>query len=352
MRSNQKIIAILFLAFLILQTACVDEISFDSDVNAGLLVVEGSIHNGPPPYYLRLGQTSAEQNVPVPLENADIVLYDSEGNSERFVDDSKGVYKLHGEIIQGTNGKYYHVEIELPDGRTFHSIPEKIPDQTASGAVRAVPARIQEETASGGMRWVNVVHVFAETDFPESQEEQYYKTQVEGVYMFREEFPASSLAPPPQVCYVTEYPEPQRINLISLQPDTPAAFPERLITVKRIRGHEFFYRYYFNLVFYSISERRFRYWEQTNTLINQSGTIFDIAPAIINGNVINTDSSQENALGYFQAAATDTVRTFLTRSDFRFGVIDPCAPNNPVRHSGCSNCTSIENSTLDRPSYF
>jgi hypothetical protein len=352
MKPHSKISAILLLVFLITQTACVDEISFDRDVNAGMLVVEGSIHNGPPPYYLRLGQTYAGQNVPLPLDNAGVVLYDSEGNSESFVNSANGLYKLYGDIIQGTKGRYYHIGIELPDGRTFQSIPEMIPHQTPSGTVRAVPARIEEETASGGVRRVNVVNVFAGSEYPDSQEEQYFKLQAEGVYMFRETIPTSPLAPPPDVCFVTETPDPQRINLMSLPPGESMEIPNQLIAVKRIEGHEFFFRYYFNLVYYSISERRYRYWEQTNRLINQSGTIFDIPPALISGNVVNTDSSQEDALGYFQAAATDTVRTFLTRADFSFFISDPCASNNPNRHSGCSNCTSIENSTLDRPSYF
>ncbi len=352
MKLNHRIPGFLILAFLFAQTACIDEISFDRDVNAGILVVEGSIHNGPPPYYLRLGQTYTEQNVPLPLDEASIVLFDSEGNSESFVNTSNGLYTLHGDVIQGTKGRYYHIEIELPDGRTFESIPEMIPHQTPTGTVRAVPSRIEEQTASGGVRRVNVVNVFAGSEYPESQDEQYFNLQAEGLYMFREEFPISPLDPPPNVCFVTETPDPQRINLMSLPPGESMEIPNQLIAIKRIEGHEFFFRYYFNLVFYSISERRFRYWEQTNTLINQSGTIFDIPPARISGNVVNTDNSQENALGYFQAAATDTVRTFLTRADFRFHISDPCASNNPNRHSGCSDCTSIENSTLDRPSYF
>jgi hypothetical protein len=345
------LISYLFICLLV-QFSCVDEITFENQAQAGLLVVEGTIHDGNPPYYIRLGITTDNRNVPIPIDDAVVMIHDNEGNSESFVPVNDGLYRLEGEVVYGKRGRYYHIEIELSDGRNFHSTPEMIPIQTPSGSIRPIPGRITVETASGGTRRARVVNVYADTEFPGSSEEQFFSWKIEGVYAFWETPPSRPIAPIPEPCYVSEIPDPQRINLHQKIPGPDLNLTNQLVAVKRIEGHEFYVRYYFNLIYYAISERRFRYWQKVDELINQSGTIFDIPPANIPGNISNSKNPRELVLGYFQSTATDTVRTFLTRADLNFNLTNPCDPINPSPHFGCNGCTRIENSTHERPHYF
>ncbi|CAN5456627.1 hypothetical protein BH23BAC3_BH23BAC3_25500 [soil metagenome] len=338
---------------LMIMGGCIDEISFDSEFSENQLVVEGSVHNGPGPYTVHLGETQLGENLPLPLSDATIQLIDSNDNRLAFNEIEPGKYQTMDESFRGEPGETYHIEIELPDGRSYSSKPETMPLQTASSTVHLEPGFVPERTASGGTRDVPVVFVSANTDLPVTEDPIFLKWTVEGLYAYREFDDPSPFAPPPRTCFITEKINPQNILLFSGTQSGSGQIRDQFLTERRVVvQHKFFIRYYFNVVTTSITEQRYNYWQNVEEMINRSGTIFDVPPATVPGNIKNNNQNGMPALGYFEAVLRDTSREFITSSDFSFFIPDPCGITNTERHQNCYDCLEIENSTNERPPYF
>lgn len=337
-----SLIAALFL------TGCIDEITFETDRTDNQLVVEGSIHNGPGPYPLHLSITSKENTIPLPLSGASITLSDGNNKIENYTETEPGTYKLPGNIITGETGQSYSITIDLPDGRTYQSIPEILPSAIDSSEAFAEPGSFREPTESGRTIDARAVFVSASTGLPQTTEPYFLKWSVKSVYSFRENEPGFPLAPPPNTCYVHQKIEPQRISLFLSEESGTASNIQTDLALKRITNHEFFIRHHFSVIIASITEQRYNYWQQVDRIINQTGTVFDVPPATVKGNVMNINDENDVALGYFEAAAVDTAHTFVTRGDLAFNIFNPCPNFGPE----CNNCLLLENSTLERPEFF
>lgn len=337
---------------LVVMGGCIEEISFDSVRSEFQLVVDGTIHNGPGPYTIHLGITQSDKTVPIPVSNASIELLDSNDNRVVFVEVEPGMYQTNDEDFVGQPGVAYHVEIELPDGRLYYSEPEVMPLQTALSLVSLEPGFKPIQTASGGTREVPVVFVSADTELPENDDPLFLKWSVEGVYAFKETQISGPFAPPAKTCFVSNRISPQEIHLYSGLQSSQEQITNQLLTDERVVPFQVYIRYYYNVVTTSITEERHSYWQNVDEMINQTGTIFDVPPATVTGNIRNRDRNDLPALGYFEAVVSDTIHEFVNRSNFRFNIVDPCGLRNPDRHPACDYCPDIENSTLDKPHYF
>lgn len=350
---NEKLIGLLFIGFLI--TGCIEEIAFDTDFSGGQLVVTGAIIDRPGPYTLSLGRMSGETGIPEPVSGALVTIIDGDENRESYVEQEPGIYILEGSVVQGVRGRSYKIEIQLPDGSVYQSIPEVIPEFAARDTSWFELGTISEQSASGRTIDRPAIFVYAGSELPKVGEPVYFKWEVKGVYRFREEERPNpfGMTPNPKVCYVKQYPAPQEVHLFSSVNAPNAPVVQNLLAVKNIPHEEFFGRHYFNVIQHSISEQRYRYWERVDEIINRTGTIFDVPPATVPGNLFNVNDHSEQVLGYFEASAVDTTRFAVTRGDFPFHIPDPCrSPVRDDRRTICRDCLQIENSTLERPHYF
>lgn len=333
---------------------CIDQISFDSEQSEGQLVVSGKIHDGPGPYTLELGMTTTESTLPLPESGASITLFNDQGQQEQYIHTGAGTYRLAGDVITGTRGHTYHIEIELKDGQSFSSLPETIPLHTAEIEVILEPGTYEEQTDRGTVVEREGVYMYANTEIPNHENPIFLKWDIESMYLFREAESAHPLGPQAETCYVTEVTNPQSISLFSTVNTNSSVIEQQLLGIKDIVSYKFYSRHYFNVIVSSISERRYNYWQKVDDMINQTGTIFDIPPATIPGNIQNDNGELADAFGYFEASATDTARAFTTPADFSLYIPNPCShPRGSLEnHNGCNGCLILENSTLERPSYL
>lgn len=342
-----KLVTLLLVLFIM--SGCIDEITFDTERTSGQLVVNGGIYNHSGPYKLELALTNAATALPMPVSGAEIYLVDGEGNRERYNETETGIYSAPGTIIKGIRGETYHIEITLPDGRNYQSIPETMPTLNGRPETLVKPGNLQEPSASGRMRDVPHIFISTNTILPITEETLYLKWDVESVYAFREWQHPHPLAPFAKTCYFTQATEPQTVSLLSTDQVSSNLIENKQLVIKRVESEEFYIRHVFNVILSSVTERRYNYWEQIDQLINRSGTIFDVPPATVRGNIFNTENENEIALGYFEAATKDTSHAFVTRGDLPFYIPNPCPSSG---FPGCGDCLELDNSTLDRPPYF
>lgn len=352
-----RFINISFLLILLLAVAlggCIDEISFDSEKSEGQLVVNGKIYDGSGPYYLHLGMTSTENTLPLPESGASVTIFNDQGEQETYIEtETAGTYILPGNIVSGTRGETYHIEIELRDGRTFSSIPEAIPMHTGKDEIILEPGYYEHQPTRGNVVEAEGIYIYANTQISAHDDPLFLKWDLESLYIFRETEPSSSIAPPAKTCYVTDPINPQNIFLYSTQNSDSEIIERQFLGIKDVIPDQFYIRHYVNLIVSSVTERRYNYWQKVDDAINQTGTIFDVPPATIPGNIQNEDGDLTEAFGYFEASAIDTTRSFLIRSDLETFIQNPCPQGfNPNSHFACGNCLEIENSTLERPYYL
>jgi hypothetical protein len=115
------------LAFVVI-SACVERIDFDVPPAQSQMVVEGSITDEPGPYTVTLSKAlnlNSDSVFRDPITDANIKLYDDEGNVENFTEGSPGVYSTFGNI-QGQVGHSYYIRIQTANGNVFESEPDQI----------------------------------------------------------------------------------------------------------------------------------------------------------------------------------------------------------------------------------
>ena len=337
---------LLVLSLGILVTGCIEQIEFDTEGRIGQLIVDGKITNGSGPHFLRLG--IATSKTPLPVNRATVTLFDNEGNAENYYQVEEGVYRLEGYIVQGEAGKSYYIEIERANGAVYRSHTETIPTGSATGRAYYEFDLIEEVSSSGVTVEKNVVRLFADTFISESDQPTYLKWEVSETFKFTEfDFPDPFGRPPP-VCYITDSPEPQNVRLFSGEDvNTDQIIGKEMAT--RVIDFTFYQRHAFSVIFSSISEGAYEYWRKVNQVVNSSGTIFDVPPATVPGNIYNVANEDEEIFGYFEAANHDTAHVFIYRVDLPVFVSNPCS-NTVLRE--CTNCMLFDNSSSTPPSWW
>ena len=117
---------------------------------------------------------------------------------------------------------------------------------------------------------------------------------------------------------------------------------------------EFTARHYFIVRQYAIDDNALDYWNKIDAVANQSGSLFDVQPALVVGNFYNPDNQQELVLGYFGVHGQSSLRTFTTPFDIRPNPVFTCNDesffnDNP---SICCFCSLKGGERIERPDYW
>ena len=343
--------AVIFLLIGVSLSGCVDEIDFDIEREGGKLVVSGGIYDHDGPFTVKLALTNEVITVPMPVSGAEVTLIDDRDNRFRYLGEEPGIYTLPSGTVDARRGDSFHIEIALPNGRVYRSIPETIPMLNGVPETILEPGFIQEPSVSGRLMDIPAISVYANTRVPEQSGPLFLKWDVKSVYAFRENEPTHPLAPPANTCYITRKTDTQAINLIRTDELASNFIENQRLVTKRIIREQYYIRHVFVVTVSSISERRYFYWKNVDEMINQTGTIFDAPPATVKGNIVNVNDENDFALGYFEAAAQNSSHDFVTRADLPVFIPNPCsgAGRGPAE---CDNCLLIDDSSLDRPDIY
>ncbi len=109
--------------------SCIEEYQLNTTDNPRLLVVNGQITDQPGPYEVKLhysGTFGQNSDFSQPINNAEVYLEDNEGNLEQMRSIGLGKYMSKADGIQGKIGNQYWLNITLPDGSSYRSLPETL----------------------------------------------------------------------------------------------------------------------------------------------------------------------------------------------------------------------------------
>ncbi len=350
-----------FLLFIFL-SSCLSPIDFPVEIKGGILVVTGQLSTISDQNIVQLGRTADTEQLPFPIPGAFIQLFDDAGNIYQYEEDLQEEGNYYIKNIVGEVGRTYHIQISLPDGSAYKSLPEKLPGPAAMESVYYEIERKKITDGEGAVVDQDFFEIFAKNISIASEKKTYLKWGVEEAFLLSPtDFPdIMGRIPPP--CFIVQNADPQRIVLFKGD-DVSTTSINSILVGSRLIDWSFLERHYFTIYQSSITKEAYEYWRKVNIVANQVGTIFDTPPATISGNIVREGNSDEKVLGYFQAINQTYSRFFVLPSDLpfpltvstcdydgtlaEFGIPDPS--DYPAR---CIDCLILPNSSYTRPDWF
>lgn len=334
---------------------CLSPIDFPVKTRGGQLVISGQISTIPDQNLVQLGITADTERLPFPVSGASVILRDDFGNSFFYTEqfEKPGNYLLGH--VPGMAGRTYFIEVTLDDGNVYRSIPEKMPEATRIDSLYYEVVNEDVVDGEGIINNEDLINIHTNFSLLPPAHAFIKWTVRETFLLTPTDLPDTFQLRPPE-CYIDQNANPQRVTLFdgSL---VSAQSIERQLVASRIIDWSFLERHYFTVYQSSITEESYRYWRQIEVLTNQIGSIFDTAPAVPIGNLINATNPEEKVLGYFQAANQSFERFFLLPTDLPSPLmIQTCNFNgslNPADYpSRCFDCINQRNSSHIRPVWF
>ena len=316
-------------------------------------IFQGRIQTGGGPILVQIQRFQGD--IIRSVDGAKIKIIDGQGNEESFRALGEGRYLAEGHTIMGKIGETYYIEVETGRG-IYRSIPETIPQ----------PAKITDFSFELTNQFVfggnfatekKFIEVGVDVALPESASGPYLRWEIEeGWKLVETQNPDPRVIP--KVCYFREWFEPQDILLLNGERiNTNKVENHHLIS--RIVDWSFFDKHVFAFYQQTLTGDAFAYWQDVDLLTDQVGSIFDVIPAGIRGNMYNVDDPEELVLGYFEAISVDTAIFSLTKNDLApYRPIPRCLPSFQDYGFGqripidCLFCLGINGASLDRPEFF
>ncbi len=349
---------------LLLISACVDPIQFESTSGSSLLVVEARIDNTAGPYVLYLSRSvsldasSAER---LPVQGARIQLLDDLGNAEAYAERQPGVYETSG-AMRGQTGRSYHVRIQTADGNVFESEPDPL---LPVGDITEIRHEFEARTTVETFGEVNadVFNIFVDADAG-GDKETYVRWRFTGTYE-AETYPSLHMTHTPpyrpyknpwpcsgyilvggpdggtlvQVdececcsCWAQQYEDVMQLFDVSLVAN--GRFQNVKVGEVPITNATFHKKYMVEVEQMSLSEETFSTFELMRTQKTNASSLFQPPSGEIVGNV-RAVNNEVPVVGIVWATAIKTKTLFLYPSDVPYKVtpIDfitlPCADFYP-----------------------
>lgn len=349
----------LLLLLCLMASACVEQIDFPVERAGGQLVVDGGITDSGGQQYVKLSFTSESDRVPVPIEDAQVKIFDDRGQSEDYFhhEEDPGTYLLYGNQVKGEIGRTYYVQIILSDGRVYRSVPEKMPAHPVRMESIDYDFSIREKVGETSILSEDLyIDVFIDVDLSAATEREIFlRWDVEEVFLLTPtDFPDPfGNVPPP--CYVYVYTSATDLQLFDGSENRAAALQGMQVASRAI-DFSFREKHYFSVYQKSLTPEAFQYWRKIAALLSNTGNIFDTPPAPIPGNIYNINDPTEEVLGYFEATSQSVIRFRTFRSDIPVDQILECQYSPSKFYNEypdyCLDCLAIRNSTYRRPDFF
>lgn len=354
-RISLSALSILLLVF---TGSCIERIDFKVERKPGQLIVDGDLTNEKGDQVLILSETAENARIPIPIEDAEVTLYNDQGIYAAYYPDRRnpGSYVLGGNNIELEIGGTYFIEIKLSNGKRYRSVPETMPAHEASlENIRYNFTREKEVSSSSIVSESNFINAYIDVDLSQVSSPVFLKWEVQEVFLLTPtDFPDPfGNVPPP--CYVYVNTSDIDLNLFN-STDTDVNALRGLKVASQKLTWAFREKHYFTVKQLSMSQEAYEYWEKADDLLSSVGTIFDIPPAPIPGNIYNVDDEREETLGYFSVSSSSLIRFRTFRDDIPFDQILECTYSQFKRFNDypdyCLDCSSIRNSTFTRPDFF
>jgi hypothetical protein len=338
----------LILLVLGLVSSCLTPYQPDTQSIGRAMVVEGLISDQPGPYAVNLTQTAdyTYSGLNLLVTAATVTLSDNLGNKEILKETKPGSYQTAVNGIRGIVGRSYKISIKTSTGKQYESSLELLkaapPISKLSYEYKYNPAPFENDKK-------NTWEVYLDTKDPETTGDYYRwvwknydkidacklsdNINADGFYIG---IPCCSACWDINQCYS---------NCINISSD--AAINGKAISRQYIMSVPFTSRaiYYLEVEQQSISPGAYQFFNSVKKLVNNTGGLFDSAPATVGGNMKCISNPDEAVYGYFGAAGISVLSLKVDRSKDAVGI-----PNGKsISLDNLAACLVCENSIYRTP---
>lgn len=351
---------------------CSEVIDLDISESGGQLIVFGRLSNSNVGNYVSVHRTGVLGRPPAPVFGAQVSITNGLGDTELLIEGDSGIYDLPGNVLIRQPGESYFLEVKVRD-QTYSTAPQVMPENYGQDFLSWELTVTTDISSAGIAVDKDVVNIYGKTEFGELPDEFYLRWDIEEAYTYLgtalplSHFPLSG----GQVqCYVESDLNEQRVFLHNGEKNRATSIPDQLFVSRRI-DKSFQTLHYFNLIRSSLSKEAYEYWSRLDGIVNRQGSIFDVPPAAVPGNVLSM-TGDETVLGFFEVISVDTTRLPLTRRDIPLFIFDECEKRGEefrelfsvprdcrqclidegIVAPACLLCNVLPGSSGIRPSYF
>ncbi|MDX2306046.1 MAG: DUF4249 domain-containing protein [Microscillaceae bacterium] len=289
---------------------------FDAQDFEDYLVVEGLITNETKAHRILISRTSPiDSLVFIPETEAQVHIEDEQGNRFPLSEKEPGKYFTTPNFT-GIIGQSYTLLIQTSSGRNYRS------DAVTLKSCPPIDS-IYAEYRTGLINRPDGIEFYVDSHDPSNQT-RYYRWEWEETYEIVVPFASifewiqgNEVRPRTENvgnCWKSDTSSTILIkNTIGLANDQISRFPVRFMDKF---SQEIRTKYSILVKQYALSEEAFTFWSNLQESQTRQGSLFDIQPGIIQGNIRSLDDKNEIVLGYFDASQVSTLREFFVPSDF------------------------------------
>jgi hypothetical protein len=295
---------IVFLAVLPV-AGCITPFNPDITEKNNLLVVEGMITNQNSAYTINLEKAlpAGTDQVRLPVSGATVIVVDDQSNTYYFHETSSGVYKSDSTLFTGVLGRKYTlmVKTNFTDATNYNykSYPVELKP------VPSIDSVYYEKVTTG----INEFHKPVEgcqiylNTHDNGEDCKYYRWNYSETWEFQLHWDVAN-----RTCWRTESSNVIQLKNTSYLAENkiekmPLLFvdnaTDRLSTEYSILVSQ-----------YSISQDEYEYWDKVKNITQNVGSLYDIVPSSISGNVFCVEDPSRPVLGYFSVSGVSTKRMF------------------------------------------
>jgi hypothetical protein len=299
-------IRILVLFVFALLVGCVDSYDIKDTSSNGILVVEGVLSNQHKQHEIHLSRaTSLNDKRLVPEIGAEVTISDDVGVTLVLTEHTAGAYRTpefsaepgrsYTLTIKTDNGIYTSKSVLYNDGPGIHDVYAKYIDNP-NGEGKGI-------------------QIFTDTEDP-GDTPHYYRWNYFEAYEVHAPFPSNWIwlggsdvefrIDGIDTCYAAD-------TLRTILIRNTNGQEKNGVTAQRIRyipdfSHIFRYHYTILVQQISLSEESFTYWNNLRIMSENQGSLSDLQPGSVTGNITSVTNAEENVFGYFDVGRVEEKR--------------------------------------------
>jgi hypothetical protein len=289
--------------YVALFTGCTVQFYPDTDENKEELVVEGMITD-----QYRVNTIKLSKTMPVgapllrkPVKGASVTITDNLGNVTILSESSDGTYSTDSLKFRGCVGNSYSLSISIGSAKYQTDFIEMKP-------VPPVNSLYYEKVVimpSSDVRYVEEGCRIYLDSYDPAGKCLFFRWNYEETWEYRIPYIVVN-----RVCWIS-----RRSNEILIKNTSQynqarvTKFPLLFVTNKT---EKLKVRYSILVNQYSLNEEEFNFWEKVRNISEKVGSLYDITPVAIHGNIRCTSNPAENVYGYFSVSAVVQKRLFIS----------------------------------------
>jgi hypothetical protein len=312
-RYNYLLLSVwIFVAF-----SCIDRLDFIGDTVKGQIIIYGLLATGETTQTVNVGMSRSSGFIQQGVSNATVSLLLKNGGKLTYFSVGNGNYELQN--FEPEEGESYSIEVIVGE-KVYRSAFQEIPTVNGIDSLSYDVAYEPFRTNANE----HVFRVFNKTVIPQNNEPVFIRwVAEETAYWQLVWIYAPGIPPPfPPPCFIFDVMEPSKINLFNGTATNTRTIDQLL--VRRKIDNAFLYPMFITVKQLSINREAYEYWERIKIILNNQGSLFDIPPAPIRGNIINIENPDEKVLGFFEVAKTQISRFYVTSEISPIYLHPPC----------------------------